>query len=41
MKTTLIITGIVLLLLLYLAVRFILIAIIYYADNMKRQGLRR
>mgnify|MGYP007069870656 CR=1 FL=1 len=40
MKTWLIIGGITLLLL-YLAVRFVLIAVIWYADNLRRKGLLR
>ena len=38
MKTWLIVGGIALVVL-YLVVRFVLIAIIWYADNLRRKGL--
>lgn len=38
MKTWLIL-GVIFLIVLYLAVRFVLIAIIWYADNLRRKGL--
>lgn len=42
MKSALIVTGIVLLLaVVYILIRIVLVAIIVYADNLKRKGLRK
>lgn len=41
MKTLWIIGILLLLALLYIGVRFVLIAIIYYADTLKRKGLKK
>lgn len=41
MKTALIISGILLLIAVYFIIRIVLVAIIFYADTLKRKGLRK
>lgn len=41
MKTALIISGILLLIAVYFIIMIVLVAIIFYADTLKRKGLRK